>query len=289
MKQLILILLLLPSVLFAQSNRGIFHSMNNNATDTTTPPPTFDTDAQAFFTSTGITDSATKKHVDSLVKDLKGAGLWSKGKVINPVVGGTATTHKFNLKDPRDLDTAYRLTFTGTVTHSSNGMIGSSAYGNTYFNPNTVYPTGIMSIGVYLRTNIDGAYADIGAISATNKYTHIFSKLSNTFYGQVNTNNSISENVLNNTTSVGWYYAARTASTTTKLQKNATITNSASTTMASTNANIYVMAQNSSGSAIDYSARQIAFIWIGDALTDVESANLYTIIQRYQTFMGRNL
>lgn len=39
MKQLILILLLLPSVLFAQSNRALFHSMNGMVVDTTTPPP----------------------------------------------------------------------------------------------------------------------------------------------------------------------------------------------------------------------------------------------------------
>lgn len=259
---------------------------------TTPPVPSFDfdTDALAYISETGITDSTIIYAVDSLTKDLKNASLWTKGKIINPVAGGTATTHKYNLKDPRDLDAAYRLTFTGTVTHSANGMIGSTAYGNTYLNPSTVYSTGIMSIGVYLRTNSDGAFSDIGAKSAGNAYTQIYPKLSNTFYGQVNTNNSIAEVVLNNTSSVGWYYAARTASTTTKLQRNSTITNSASTSKLSTNANIYVMAQNNGdGSASVHSARQIAFIWVGDALTDTESGNLYTIIQRYQTALSRNL
>lgn len=259
-------------------------------TTSVAPPVSFDTDAIAYITATGITDSVIIKAIDSLTKDLKNNGLWAKGKIINPVAGGTATTHKFNLKDPRDLDAAYRLTFTGTVTHSANGMIGSTAYGNTYLNPNTVYPSGYLSIGVYLRTNLDGAYADIGAKSSSTIYTQIYPKLSNTFYGQVSTNNSISENVLNNTSSVGWYYAARTASTTTKLQRNSTVTTSAATTKAVTNANIYVMAQNNGdGSASVHSARQIAFIWVGDALTDAESGNLYTIIQRYQTALSRNL
>ena len=30
-------------------------------------------------------------------------------KAIYPFVGGTATTHKFNLKDPADINAAFRL------------------------------------------------------------------------------------------------------------------------------------------------------------------------------------
>ena len=67
-----------------------------------------DTDAQAFITATGITDNTQKNSINQLVLDLKSYGVWSKIKAIYPFVGGTATTHKFNLKDPRDLDAAYR-------------------------------------------------------------------------------------------------------------------------------------------------------------------------------------
>src|SRR5690606_33697893 len=110
---------------------------------TTPPVPSvdFDTDALAYISETGITDSTIIYAVYSLTKDLKNASLWTKRKNINPAACGTATTNKYNLKDNRDLDTSYRLTFTGTVTHSANGMIASTPYGNTYYNPSTVYPT----------------------------------------------------------------------------------------------------------------------------------------------------
>jgi hypothetical protein len=36
-------------------------------------------------------------------------GIWRKTHAIYPLLGGTASAHKFNLKDPRDLNAAYRL------------------------------------------------------------------------------------------------------------------------------------------------------------------------------------
>ena len=78
-----------------------------------------DTSANAFLTAAGITDTAQKAAVNTLVKDLKRFNLWSKIKAFYPFVGGTANSHKFNLIDPRDLNEAYRLSFSGGWTHSS--------------------------------------------------------------------------------------------------------------------------------------------------------------------------
>ena len=52
--------------------------------------------------------------------------------------------------DARDLDAAYRLLFSGTWTHTSNGATPSSAFANTFFNFNTVYgASGDYTIGNY--------------------------------------------------------------------------------------------------------------------------------------------
>jgi hypothetical protein len=67
-----------------------------------------DVDALAFIAAASITDSTQQSAIDTLVKSLKSANIWTKMKALYPFVGGTATTHKFNLKDPRDLDAAYR-------------------------------------------------------------------------------------------------------------------------------------------------------------------------------------
>ena len=100
-----------------------------------------DADAQAFIAAAGITNLTQASAVNTLVNDLKTYGLWTKMKALYPMVGGTATSHKFNLKDPRDLDAAFRLTFSGGWTHSSTGALpnGTTGYAETYFNPTTGY------------------------------------------------------------------------------------------------------------------------------------------------------
>ena len=96
--------------------------------------PSVDPDAQAFITAASITDPTQQSAINQLVVDLKGYGVWTKMKALYPFVGGTAAQHKWNLKDPRDLDAAFRLTFTNAWTHASTGMTpnGTSAFANTF-------------------------------------------------------------------------------------------------------------------------------------------------------------
>ena len=68
-----------------------------------------DSDAQAFITAAGITDSTQQAAITNLVIGLKNDNLWTKMKAIYPFVGGTAASHKFNLKNPLDTNAAYRL------------------------------------------------------------------------------------------------------------------------------------------------------------------------------------
>jgi hypothetical protein len=97
-----------------------------------------DSDAQAFLTAAGITDPIISGAIDTLVVDLKAANIWSKMKAIYPMVGGSSSTHKWNLKDPRDLDAAFRLAFYGGWTHNSNGATpnGVNGYADTKINSN---------------------------------------------------------------------------------------------------------------------------------------------------------
>src|SRR4051794_10744124 len=104
----------------ADGARPMFNLLNAfKAIDTTTGVS--DTDADAFITATGITNATQQAAIKRLVRDLKGfqngiyytVNVWDSLVAIYPFVGGTASTHKFNLKDARDLDAAYRLTYTG--------------------------------------------------------------------------------------------------------------------------------------------------------------------------------
>ena len=103
-------------------------------------PPSYDTDAQAFFTAVeggGDTLTTTEKDAtNQLVLDLKAASLFTVFDAFYPFVGGTASSHKWNLLDPQDTDGAYRMTFLGGMTHSSTGIRGNgtNSVGNTHWN-----------------------------------------------------------------------------------------------------------------------------------------------------------
>jgi hypothetical protein len=130
-------------------------------------PAGYDSDAQAFFTATGITNTTQKDAVNELVLDLKAASVWTKIKVLYPFVGGTATTHKYNLKNPLDTDAAFRISFTGGWTHGANGATGngSTAKGDTYFNPDAQFTDNERAyLGVYLGgTSETGEYIPVGS------------------------------------------------------------------------------------------------------------------------------
>jgi len=246
-----------------------------------------DADAQAFIDAAGIIDATQKSAVNQLVLDLKSANIWIKMKAIYPVIGGSASFHKWNLKDPRDLDAAFRLTFSTGWTHASTGMTPSNAYADTFLTPSTSLSQNSTHISAYSRTNIDS-----GAIMGTNSGSPVFTnqlalfpRASNGLYASVNQgSNSL---IASNTDSRGFYLAKRTTSTAIVGQKNSTQT---SVNIASTGLNSFklVLGANGAGTVFySYSAYEIAFASIGDGLTDTEAANLYTAVQAYQTTLGR--
>jgi hypothetical protein len=250
-------------------------------------PIVSDANAQAFLDAAVITDQTQANAVNTLVTDLKTYGLWTKMKAIYPFVGGTATTHKWNLKDPRDLDAAYRLAFSGAWTHSSTGALpnGANAYANSYFVESVNATLNNQHISFYSRTNADGSFCDMGGFEASYG-TNIFSKLSNVFYGRITDANS---GIANATNSLGLFMSNRTSSTTVKLVKNGTTTSLISASV-SLLTNPYALgAGRGSISIQSYSPREQAFASIGEGLSDTEAANLYTAVQKYQTSLSRNV
>ena len=93
----------------------------------------FDSNAYAFLEAAQITDTATRTGINNFVKNLKSYSLWNKISGLYPLVGGTMYSQKFNLKDPRDADAAYRLNF-----NTGLGYWNGSTYYKTFFNDNGV-------------------------------------------------------------------------------------------------------------------------------------------------------
>ena len=250
-----------------------------------------DADALAFITAANITDTTQKNAVNQLVTDLKSANIWTKMKAIYPFVGGTASSHKFNLKDPRDLDAAFRLVFSGGWTHSSTGALpnGTTGYADTKFNPNLNLNINSSHLSYYSRNNKTSAY-DIGSNDGTYGLSMIinytFTALSG-FLGMINSGTNIRNSLISN--SLGLYQVNRLSSTTASLIRNGVITNYTNSSTGKSNINIFIGALNYISSPTDYSSHQAAFASIGDGLTDAEATAFYNVVQAYQTTLGRQV
>ena len=137
-------------------------------------PIVYDADAQRFIDSSGITDFTQKIAINNFVKQLKDSSLWTKFVAIYPMVGGTATTTKWNLKDPRNLDAAYRLTFYGTPVYASTGVLfpTTSDYADTHLT-DEVLNYNDNSISYYSGTQNTVSGYDMGCYDRASPYNEM--------------------------------------------------------------------------------------------------------------------
>jgi hypothetical protein len=250
-------------------------------------PYVSDPDAIAFLMAAGITDGTQAAAINTLVIRMKADGVWTKMRAIYPFVGGSAASHKWNLKDPRDLDAAYRLVFTGGWTHTGTGAKpNGSSYADTKLAPSAIGQDNI-HISFYSRTDVNNSGYDIGSGRIGNAVIISPRETNNlSFY----INHWAADNV-SNTDSLGYYVGSRLSSSSASLFKNGVkIINSTKTSISPTpTANFYLGAYNLNGTIINYSTREQAFTSIGDGLTDTDATNLYSAVQAYQTTLGRQV
>jgi len=257
-----------------------------------------DADANLFLDAAAITDTTITTAIQQLVIDLKEYGIWSKMKAIYPFVGGSAAAHKFNLKDARDLDAAFRLVFSGGWTHSSTGALpdGTNAYANSYFNPvsnSLAYNNNHLSY--YSRTQAAGvvnAFYEIGSGNSTNGGTALYLRRSNNTAaydsGTASANRLLISSIIDGR---GFYVGSSITSNIGYLFKNGTqqVIKNPLTNVSMQSYNYYLGGFNEENSTIYYSNLECAFASIGDGLNDTEVSNLYTAVQTFETTLGRQV
>jgi hypothetical protein len=223
------------------------------------------------------------------VLDLKGYGVWTKMKALYPFVGGTASQHKFNLKDPRDLDAAFRLTFNGGWTHSANGALpnGTNAWANSFYNPSISGQLNSAHLSYYSRTNNSiNEQVEIGA----NPQSHFLCYRFYATQAYCGINSSDNPPITPISPSTGFLIGSRISSTTSKFYVNGNLHETDNkTSISRPNQNVYIGALNNNGTASFPTSKQTAFASIGDGLTDTEAANFYTLVQTFQTTLNRQV
>lgn len=248
-------------------------------------PSLSDSDAQAFVTAAGITDTTQKNAVNQLVIDYKTAGVWTKCIAIYPFIGGTSSTHSYNLKNPA----TFQITWTGSVTHNSNGITGNgtNAYGNTGIIPSTSFTLNSTHYSIYSRTNNSTTQVDFGGGDGTNYlYCNLGNTGSCTIY--MNSSSSTSTTIANTT---GGFLFNRSASNAIQVYRNGSsvFTDSLVSSSLPSTYPMYILAQNDEGVVGGRSSKNLSLVTAGTSLNSTEAANKYTADQTFQTALGRNV
>jgi hypothetical protein len=243
-----------------------------------------DADAFNFVEAAGISGTQAEA-INTLVLGLKANNLWTKMQAIYPFIGGTAYSHKFNLKNIN----TFTGIFIGGWTHSPTGVTpnGTNGYMNTQFVPSINFNGANASISIYSRTsgsrNSDFGRSITGGgtiIAYASIDGNIASWFGDTGFTQVSDPNN----------GLGLYNFQRTSTSNKNVFANATKTLNANTTFTGwPNLFIPIGAYFLNTSFSQSSGREFAFAHLGDALTDTEAVILYNLVQAYQTTLGRQI
>lgn len=249
-------------------------------------------EARRALRAMGHTWDVDARVIGSLIRGLQDAGTWDKYRAVYPFYPGRAASnnnHRWNLKDPQDTNGAFRITWSGTVTHASTGISSATAgYGNTNLTPSTAgMSASSASISAYTSIDpIDNAIA-IGTNSAGAEWAlSAGGSPTGVFYPAI-TSNGVYPNV--EVLTGGYFTATRTDGTTIRgYQNGIEIINAAQGSTVLPALPFFLLGSNNTG--LDSETNQILrYAAIGSGLTAAEVAADYAVIQAYQTSLGRAL
>jgi hypothetical protein len=245
----------------------------------------YDTTATNFFNSTQITDTTMKRAINDLVVQLKKDSLWNKFLAIYPMVGGTASSTKWNLKDPRDLDAAYRISWNGTPVFKSTGVTCSTTndWGNTHL-VDSLLSYDNTSVSFYSETSNQIAGYDMGCSNGI--YPYNIMAIYEDFSKDV-------VNTLFNAYGPTQYQPSKTTGLFVNSSKNGKVVrydNGISVADYGGPYDAYTNQAITIGKIIDddhMGQRECALATIGQGLTAAEVETFYDIVQSFQSALGR--
>jgi hypothetical protein len=267
----------------------------NTPTPTATPAPPFDADAAAYLSAillTGGTLSPTiSAATNTLFTELKSNSLYNDIDVLYLMVGETAASTALNaLRTKSQFDITWsnvgNLTFnTSGVTNNSNG------YGNTNYNPSVEASATNTSWGIYHTAgNMGGETYSFGAASTAGGVrlnNHYFVGGNNmTIYGYSNSYVSM----IATASAQGSWIGTFNSSNLKNLARNGVSSTavSADGTVALVNLKYYLFTLNINNAPYNPFTGRIQSFFITKYLTPAQVTTFDTIINTFQTSLGRN-
>lgn len=252
-----------------------------------------DWDVKQFISATTITDVSQIAAINTLVSSAKSHGWWNKCIAIYPMIGGSLSTCKFNLRDPRDADTSYRLTFINSPTVTTNGVDwnGTDQRADTNFYPSSGFTSANNAHISYYSTKSNGVVngtVEMGFSAGQGADDDITISILGGFASSTLAMNSTSEGGTVNTDSTGFYIGNIDSPGASRLYKNGyPILN----TSAGRNLNTHNFPIGASYNRINvvynYTDRTCGFASIGYSLTSSEVAYMTSDVQTYMETMNR--
>lgn len=246
-----------------------------------------DGDTIRFINASGLTGQNNIFAIDTLVKDLKYAQLWSKFQIIYPFVGTTAALQKWNLKNPQDTNAAYRLTFVNGGTHDTRGYTsdGVNDYGNTNL-IGTSIGGGLNNFHVsyYIKDNAVTGTFDMGTRNNTFWLNGNFSNASGQFTSRAFNNTS---SALTHPYSTGLATISRASSANYLAAVNDYNQTNTQTSTGLPAYNLVLGAYNDFGTVGLFVNRTFQFFSVGTAITLAEHTTLWNIVKEYQANLNR--
>lgn len=256
---------------------------------------TIDPSAEAFIIAAGITDPTQEQAINTLVVNLKKASLWNLMYAIYPFVGGTESCHKYNLINPSDANAAYRLSFVGGWVHDSSGITpnGTNGYANTFLNGADL-PSNSFNFSFYNRTNVTEDRYDMGCqVDATSLQRLQISYPTNiTIVDAYDTVDQAGRAQSDNGGNTGYFIVSRESDSVMKVYKNSTMLRTTNLSLIGTqpSLDIFISALNLNLTPFGFSTKNCALVTIGSSLLSTANIlSLNTIVQEYQTTLGRNV
>lgn len=245
----------------------------------------FDADAQLFITVASITDATQKNAINTLVTDFKTASIWTKMKAIYPFVGGTASSHKFNLKDPLDLDVAYRLQFVNGWTHSATGALpsGTDAYAKTFLIPVSAFASS-NSVGVSNYQIDPNNGSGEGCYSSGARF--LYGATTSFIDVRINTDATAPTSISYSSNGKGLFTVVKNGTANVQNYRNGVFIASTAKVTATVDKELYIGARNANGTADGFNAVEKRFESYHDGLNSTDITNLYTAVQAFQVALG---
>jgi hypothetical protein len=273
-------------------------SITPSITPTPTPSssaPAFDVDAAAYLATIAISGGTTDPTIDSAVNtlftELKSNGLYSKMLAMYPFVGATAASHSINAL----LNSSYNITWFGGMTHGISGSTGNGT--NGYGIPNILTSnftsSSNYSMGFYQNTEntpLCGEEVSMGILLGSSNF-QIASNVNSTKWF-MRSNSGTGTELANSGNIDGNYILNRTGTTYTSLSRNNSVilSNTSSPNALQVNHKIYLFNFNFGNAPYGngFANQTYCFAFFGEGFSNSEITTLDSIINTFQTSLGRN-